>query len=631
MLLKTKSFEFEEFRLNTEERVLLRQSEIVSLTPKAFQLLLVLVKNQGRTVQKSELMKEVWADSFVEEGNLTFTINLLRKTLGDDRQNPRFIETIPKHGYRFIAEVKTIEEYPAINRNESQTDVFLPKPTFPGNEPARRNYLFAVVSLLVLFIVTIGLGAYLSKQQKTKASEKRSILVLPLKPINQGNRDELYEFGIADSLIQRLSVMKGLMVRPLSMTRKYADIDQDPLAAGKEQQVNYVLVSNYQTANGKIRVTTQLLNVENGQIEETYKSEKDTGDVFATQDAVSEDLSKLFQRYFAVPAGSPAAQRGTENEEAYRLYLQAMFLLDKENLADQKRAIELLDKSLVLDPNYAKAWAGKAQAHCAYAHYGGDSPDAQFAEAKPAIDRALQLNSNLPEAYAVLGIISTDYDWDIAKGEKYFLSAIQSAPGSDIFHLWYANRLSSQGRSDEAIAMVKTAIDLNPNYIGHQIYYGRILYFARRYDEAITQLERAAEIDPTNPSIYRMLWQCFHMKGDYSRAYESFMKFRQLIGTKDDVIKTYETLYAQSGWQSVLLKYLEIAKPNNTNGYAAYSLAALSAFTGNREQSLNYLNFALNSRSLEIYCLKGDPSFDSLRGDPRFEELLGQIKSKNTE
>ena len=457
-------------------------------------------------------------------------------------------------------------------------------------------------------------------------TEIKSLAVLPFKPINVANRDEIYEIGIADALINRLGSTKGLVVRPLSATRRYADVGQDPLAAGREQQVDYVLASNYQLAAGKIRITAQLLDVTSGQIEETYKSEKDAGDVFAMEDAIAGEIGNLLQARFATTSSTQAAKRGTSNEEAYLLYLQGMYLLDKESTADAKRAIELFDKALSIDPDYAKAWAGKARAHCAFAHWGGSSPDAEFAKAKPAIGQALALDNNLPEAYGVLGIIKADYDWNFAESERQFLRAIEIAPDSDNLYRWYANRLSGQGRSEEAIARIKTAIDLNPNSVFHQIMYGRILYFARRYDDAITQLQRVIEMDSARPVAYSLLWRSYHKKGDYSRAYESFMRLQQLIRTKDEVLKNYETSYAKSGWQGALLRHIEIVKANDAKGSDAYTISVLSALLGQREQSLRYLNDAVKNRSLEISNINGDPGLDLLRDDPRFAELVRRVE-----
>jgi eukaryotic-like serine/threonine-protein kinase len=457
-------------------------------------------------------------------------------------------------------------------------------------------------------------------------TETKSLAVLPFKPIDVANRDEIYEIGIADALINQLGSTKGLVVRPLSATRRYADVGQDPLAAGKEQKVDYVLASNYQLAAGKIRITAQLLDVTSGQIEETYKSEKDAGDVFAMEDAIAAEIGSLLQARFATTSSIQTAKRGTSNEEAYLLYLQGKYLLDKEETtADAKRAIELFDKAVSLDPVYAQAWAGKARAHCAFAHWGGSSSDAEFAKAQPAIGRALALDNSLPEAYGVLGIIKADYDWNFPESERQFLRAIEIAPESDNVNRWYASRLAGQGRSEEAIARIKTAIDLNPNSLFHQIIYGRILYFARRYDDAITQLQRVIEMDSARPVAYSLLWRSYHQKDDYSRAYESFMKFQRSIRTNDEVLKNYENSYAKNGWQGVLLRYIEILKANNAKGSYAYNLSVLSALLDQREQSLRYLNDAVKNRSLDIGGINGDPGLDLLRDDPRFAELVRRV------
>jgi serine/threonine-protein kinase len=498
---------------------------------------------------------------------------------------------------------------------------------FVGEIKRRRSFAAA---LLVLLVGVMGLTYLATSRNRADSGGAgvKSLAVLPLKPIGAGARDEIYEVGIADSLIHRLSAVKGLMVRPLSATRKYAGIEQDPLAAGREQQADYVLASNYQLAAGKIRITAQLLHVASGQVEETYKGEKEAGDVFAMQDAVADEVGRLFLARFSTGSSSPAAVRGTTSEEAYRLYLQGMYLVEKESLADSKRAVELFGQALSLDPNYAKAWAGKARAHCVFAHWGGSTPDAEFAKAKPAIERALALDGNVAEAHAVLGIIKTDYHWNFAEGEKHFLRAIELAPNSDIFYRWYANRLGAQGRADEAIAMAKTAIDLNPNYVAHQIYYGAALYYARRYDDANTQLRRVAEMDSTNFLVDYFLWRSYHMKGDYPRAYESFMRFQRLIGTKDEALKSYEAAYVKSGWRAVLVRNLEVVKSDNASGSYAYVIAYLSALTGQPDQSFLYLNDAVKNRSLAIPSILGDPTLDSLRGDPRFAELVGRVGSQ---
>jgi TolB-like protein/Tfp pilus assembly protein PilF len=492
----------------------------------------------------------------------------------------------------------------------------------------KRRQLLAALVLIGLFVgAATALGFYFYATKTAAVGDNKSIVVLPLKPINLANRDQIYEIGIADSLIQRLGSIQGFTVRPLSAIRKYADIEQDPIAAGQEQQADYVLASNYQIAGGRIRVTAQLFNVTSGQIEETYKGEKDANDIFAMQDAVADEIGKLLQSRFAVTLGTSAAKRGTENEDAYRLYLQAQYLLEKGGAPNAKRALELFDQALVLDPNYAKAWSGKARAHWFFSLVGNRVPDEEYAVSKQALERAFALDNNLSEAYAIRGVILNDYDWDFANADKQFLRAIELAPDSALAYRWYARRLAGQARYDEAVARIKTAIDLNPSSITEQIVYSRILYFARRYDEAITQLQRVVEIDASQPETYAYLWRCYHMKGDEQRAYENFIKFHQSVGTKDEFFKKYQTAYANNGWRGTLQTALNIRQAEATTGNGAYDAAMLSALLNQSDQAFRYLDDAVEKRSANISNLLGDPGLDSLRGDWRFAELVKRVKS----
>lgn len=497
---------------------------------------------------------------------------------------------------------------------------------FRRRTESRRAYYFAAMFVLALIFGVVGLYHFSSRSNRAAAGDKRSIAVLPVKPIDSASRDVVYEVGIADSLIQRLGSV-GLVVRPLSAVRKYADPEHDPLTAGREQQADLVLASNYLVVAGKIRVTVQIWNVESGQIEASYKTEKEAGNTLTMLDAVAEDIGGFVSSRFpgVAAAGSLLSARGTTNEEAYRLYLQAMFLIDKENAADSKRAIELLDRVLALDPGFAKAWANKARAHCNFAHSGGNLPDVEFATAKPTLERAFALEPDLSEAHAVLGIIRTDYDWNFAEGEREFRLAIERSPNSDILYRWFANRLAANGRAEEAITAVKKAIDLNPAYIVHQIHYGRILYYGRRYDEAIRQLGQISEIDPNNPLNLYFLWQCFHMKGDSAQAFETFLRLQKATNADRKRLTAYERSFADGGWPNVLLVHLGFLKEDVTDGSNAYGVALISALAGDREQSIRYLGQAAANRSLMLPSLAADPAFDQMRGDPRFKALLERV------
>ncbi len=494
------------------------------------------------------------------------------------------------------------------------------------SQTIRRHKAPAAFVLAALLMGAIGVGYYFVNSPKTASGvgSKKSFAVLPLKPIDTANRDEIYEVGIADSLIHGLSSMKGFIVRPLSATRKYADINQDPLAAGKEQQVDYVLASNYQLLGGRIRITAQLFNVANGQIEETYKSEKDTANVFAMQDAIGAEVGNILSARFGSASSSTTAKRGTTNEDAYRLFLQGMYLIDKRNLADAQKAAEIFEQAVRLDPNYAPAWAGKAHAHRAVANLGGRSTNIQeeYQKSIEAINKALALDQNLADAHSALCENKMLYEWDFGGAERECKRAIELDPNSSLAHQIYSRYLMGRGRFDEAIAEIKIAIDLEPASLYSQRLYGNNLYNARRYDEAVMQFKRVIAMDPNFGSTYHWLVAALDMQGNHAEAFEWWMKFLALQKVDEETVQIFKTAYQTSGWQGILREQVK----RFDSGNEAYFRGALYyAQLGNKEKAFEYLEKSYQRRELWMHVLKVEPTLDSLRDDQRFDELVKRV------
>jgi TolB-like protein len=296
-------------------------------------------------------------------------------------------------------------------------------------------------------------------------------------PLSENNRDTIVEFAVAESLILKMSTAPNFYVRPFSAVRKYVELDRDPIEAGKELNADYVLSSNYQIIDGRIRVTSQLFDTRTGKAHATFTSESDAHDKFIMQDKIANEIGNAIFASFGHRGSVFTAKRGTANEEAYRLYLQGQYLVDKKTRKDAERAIQIFDQALALDPNFAHAWAGKAGAHCTFAHMGGIAPNLAFVTAKPALSRAFELDPNLAEAHAVRGIITFDYDWDFDKGLQHFRKALQINPQHEMARRWYANRLGLLGRYDEAlteIIMNQTYINELKNHIGESSYFKRL-------------------------------------------------------------------------------------------------------------------------------------------------------------
>ena len=328
----------------------------------------------------------------------------------------------------------------------------------------------------------------------------------------------------------------------------------------------------------------------------------------------------------AVTSSSPAAKRGTTNEEAYRLYLQGMYLYEKRNLADARKGVEVLAQAVRLDPNYARAWAGKAHVHRAVANHGRSTNiHEEYQKSIEAINKALALDENLADAHSALCDNKMYYEYDFAGAERECKRAIELDLNSSLAHQIYARYLNSRGRPDEAIAEIKTAIDIEPASLYHQRVYGTCLYFARRYEEAVTQFKRVAAMDENFSSTYTFLIPTLEMQGNYSEAFEWFMKLLALQKADEETVRAFQTAFQTSGWQGVLRERL---KRFDQGDEAYFQGATYSAQAGNKDKAFEYLEKSYQRRELWMANLQVDPRLDVLRDDPRFDELVRRVGLK---
>lgn len=632
-------YEFRSFRLNLAERQLLNAGTPVPLTPKAFDILAVLVERAGHLVEKEELMQKVWPDSFVEESNVSRIIHTLRKALGEDQNGNKFIETVAKKGYRFVADVDSFSDTAELKKSAEKSNSEFDFPEIlgqtsetigPSSFPAKEKQVNRIVLISLGFLLAVAFISILSlnfRSTSTETGKTISIAVLPLKPITAENRDAICEIGIADTLINQLGRSKELTVRPLSATRGYVDIDQDAVAAGREQMAAYVLASNYQIANGRIRVTSQLINVKSGSVEETLTFEEGNENIFAAGDAIAARIGQRLFAKFGVEPDHVVAKRGTTNEEAYRLYLHGNTLIAKRNRKDAAKAIETFERAIVLDPNYAEAYAGLGAAHGAASLFGGDNRE-HYPKQKAAIEKALEIDPNHAEAHGHLGIMKSFFEWDFAGAERELKLALELDPKSSVSHRLYAVHLNSMGRFSEAIAEIKTAIDLEPSSAFNHKDYGMILYFARRYDEAIAQMERTVEMSPGLRVSYGWLISSYRMKGEDGKAFEWFLRSPAVAHDAPEKMQLWKDIYATSGWRGIELWKFEEASREEKNGQANYwELAVLSTNLGDKEKTIHYLEklFAAGERSWIQTTIKINPQHDHIRSDPRFDELVRRV------
>ena len=491
-----------------------------------------------------------------------------------------------------------------------------------------QNRIFAGAILLLLTgaVVWAYIATDRGKSNQPSAA-KKSIAVLPLKPINSSVRDQIYEVGIADALIRRLSELNGFVVRQLTATSQYTEIAQDPITAGKEQQVDYVLDSSYRLEGDKIHVDANLINIVSGQIEAKYSVQGITSDGLRMQDAIASEIGNKLLTQFATSSNRRTLRRGTTNEEAYRFYLQGMYLANNRNLEDARKAVAALEQAVSLDPDYARAWAGLAYARRTLSLYRDISTHEAYKNAMEAINKALGLDQNLSEAHSALCENKYLYEWDFAAAELECKRAIELDPDSAQAHEIYSRYLMGRGRHDEAIAEIKVAIDLDPTLKFNQRNLGRALFYARRYKEAENQLKRVIAMDQNWSATYGWLWSTLALQGNEAEAFEWLLKYLSVRKADEKTVQVFKAAFQTSGWNGALREWLKVFDKLGS-GAINFDGALYNAQIGEKDKAFAYLEKVYQGREIWNAYLRVEPRLDPLRDDPRFHELLRRVESK---
>ncbi len=647
-------YEFGPFRFDPARPRLTRDGEIISLTPKALEILLVLVQDGGTLVEKEELMRKVWPDTFVEEGNLSVHIFALRKALGETIDGKGYIETIPKLGYRFIGSVQEIAPNGAelvVERHtlsrvvveeelETAEDVVMarqPLALLPSDQTShvvfwRRPSVMIVVLLVLSFA---GVLTYLWLSQNTKppatSAEVKSMAVLPFKTLGGEASDEYLGLGLADALITQLSRTQQITVRPTSAVRKYVAVDQDAVAVGQALGVEAVLEGSVQRAGERIRVTVSLLRASDGVSLWVAKFDEKFTDIFTVQDAISNQVAKALLIDLTSGERQLLTKRYTENTEAYLEYLKGRYFWSKRTANDAEKAIQHFEQAIALDPNYALAYSGLADS---YAIRTALPPRVAIPRAMAAALKALELDAELAEGHVSLATIKELYEWDKAGAEREYKRAIELNPNYTLAHGLYSMYLTSMGRFDEGAAEAKRAEELDPLSPNMYIYAGWNFYNSRQYDRSIEEAQKAIHLDPNVSMAYNILVRAYAAKKMYTDAISLGQTLRSSSEQKELMLSKERPLslaslgyaYAVSGKTQEAHQILEELKELSAKTYVSPNhLAVIYAGLGDKERVLEYLEKTFEERDEMQRFVKVSPIFDSLHLDPRFLELLRRV------
>ncbi|MFN0112406.1 MAG: winged helix-turn-helix domain-containing tetratricopeptide repeat protein, partial [Blastocatellia bacterium] len=619
-------YEFGPFALDPAERILRLAGAPVPLEPKAFDTLVVLVERSGRLVEKEELLRQVWPGTFVEEVNLARNISVLRKALAQGFAEQPCIETVPKHGYRFIAVVTPT--LPELVITETTTSLTVEEElTIHDDEPERhasgwpRIVVFAGLLLLVAF--GVGLAFRLERTPKPAPAIK-SIAVLPFKPLDQASREPYLEIGMADTLITRLSALNAVAVRPTSAIRRYAEQEFDSLAVGRVLSVDAVLEGSLQRLGDRLRVTVRLLRVADGQSLWAHQCDTACTDIFQTQDTVSRQVAEALR-----PSLSPAEQqaltkRGTNDVEAYQLYLKGQYFFNKRNAEGYSKAFEHFAQAIARDPNYALAYNGLALTEGWLIDTGVPRAEA-LAKFKARLQQAAALDPTLPEVHASLGLSAQNVDWDWVAAEREFQLAIQLNPNYATAHHWYGEHLFLvRGRYAEGLRELRLAQALDPLSLAINSDIAKCFYFARQYDEAIAQARKTLELDSQFILPHYWLFFSLHAQGRFAEAQEVAEKIQSLDGSLMARANVGCALAALGQRQQARQVLAELLQASQRRYVAPVLIAALYHTLDEPAAACAWLEKAYAERSTEMLTLR-IAWWDKMNAEPCFQSLLKRL------
>jgi len=582
-------YEFGPFRLDPSTPVLWREGHPVSLTPKALETLAILVRCGGRVVSREELIQAVWPDVAVEENNLSVNVSTLRKALGDGADGEKYIETVPRRGYRFVAPVRVLPV--------ESVDLVYTRPLPLAEETSERD-------------------------AETNRRAAFSIAVLPFNYIGTHADEDYLGIGLCDTLITRFSRVGRFVMRPTSSVVRYGDGQTETLAAGRDLKVDYVVDGRIRRAGETLRVNVQLLRISEEAICWAGQFDEKLTDVFQLEDSIAEQVALALIPQMTSDERERLAKRGTDNPEAFEAYLRGRFHFNSLTEDGFAKALAAYERAVQLDPSYVLAHTAIADYYYFLAVHGVMPANHCLAASEAAARRAVELDPQLAEAHAALGFaLSGRFKWEEA--ERHVLRALEISPNSALAHLRYGNHLVQQGFVEEAVQHARRSLELDPTSPIYQFSVGWGLYFARRFDECLEQYQSMIAAHPLNPMAYfGFAWVARHV-GRHDEALSAMKRAEEFSNGTLMMTTGRGLVYAAAGMRREAEEILEkiAALPAHCN-VITYHVALIYHFLGDKEKTLLALEEAYEQRDLWLVWIGVEPALDSLRSDKRFQRLL---------
>ncbi|PYV23788.1 MAG: hypothetical protein DMG24_13165 [Acidobacteria bacterium] len=603
---------FGAFELDLRAGELHKNGLKIKLQEQPFQVLAMLLRHPGEVVTREELQKTVWpADTFVDfDRGLNKTINKIREALGDSADSPRFVETLPRRGYRFIAPVEVAG------------------PSLESSPQARRWWTIAAASAVLIVLVAALVIVFPGRLRHwlgwgVSPAHIQSIAVLPLQNLSGDPEQEYFADGMTDEMIANLAKIGALRVISRTSVMHYKGTHKSLPEIGRELKVDAILEGTVLRSGGRVRITAQLIQASTDMHvwAETY--ERDLSDVLALQSEVARSIANGIRIKLTPQEKVRLASARPVNPEVLEAYVKGRYFQNKGTEGDLNRSIEYFNRAITKDPAYASAYAGLAGSYSYLAGGGYSLPRECFPRAKVAVAKALELDSTLGEAHVWVAFAAAWYEWDWAVADREFKRAIEINPGDRDAHWLYSWYLISMGRNEESLAEAQRADEVDPAGAGFIPGYHYVM--TRQYDQAIEQCQGVLERNPSDTGTLYYLGNAYELKGMFEKAAAVYRKGSRL---SDDMgwTSSLGRTYGKSGSRTRALKVLEQLKELSKRRFVPLvDIALVYASLGDKDQAFECLEKAYEERNAWLVALRVDPMFDPLRSDPRFQDLVRRM------
>ena len=606
---------FGNFQLDLKARELHKAGVKVKLQEQPFRVLALLVDRAGQVVTREELRQRVWpTDAYVAfDQGLNNAIKKVRDALGDSADSPRFVETLARHGYRFVAPLGPVPQRPS-------------EPQVPIGVPTRRKTALIGMASACLLAALSYWAWHGATKRAGPPTEKVILAVLPFDNLSRDPDQEFFSDGLTEEMIAQLGKLnpERLTVISRGSVAKYKGSRLTANQIGRELHADYLVQGSVRRASDRVRITVQLIQVRDQTDLWAESYDRELKDILTVQDSVSRTIANQIH-ITLTPAQQTRVRSGNLDPEAYEAYLKGRYYWNKRTGDGLQKALLYFQQAINRDPSYGAAYSGLADCNSGLAWHGFKSPAEALPKAKAAALKAIEIDPESAEAHASLGLVLT-HRWDWAGAEAEFKHALRLDPRYANAHHWYGDYLSIMARHDEALLEAHQALELDPLNLMIGTWVGRRYYLARKYDLAIDQGRNTEELDANFAAAHLLLGESYVQVGLRDQGLAELQTAASLSGNSPLYLAQVAVADASAGKKTEALQIVAQLQSISSSQYVSpYGLAQIYAALGDKELTFKWLQNAYDDRAVWMSYLAVDPVFDSLRSDERFQDLLRRV------